>query len=56
MASFDQVLAHGEVLYCFEEEGRITENVNRFYALNKSTIGNQVPLPRIDEVWDQHRR
>ncbi len=24
-----------------------------YRALNKQTIRNQVPLPRIDEVWDQ---
>ncbi len=24
-----------------------------YRALNKQTIRNRVPLPRIDEVWDQ---
>ncbi len=35
-----------------EKDGSLRMCID-YRALNKQTIRNQVPLPRIDEVWDQ---
>ena len=36
-----------------EEEGRIFEDVHRLPELNKLTVKNRYPLPRIDDLFDQ---
>ncbi len=54
MASVDQVLVRGEVQsYSLKKKDGSLRMCIDYRALNKQTIRNQVPLPRIDEVWDQ---
>ena len=40
------------VLFTKKKDGQLRMCID-YRALNKQTIRNQVPLPRIDEVWDQ---
>lgn len=40
------------VLFTPKKDGSLRMCID-YRALNKQTIKNQVPLPRIDEVWDQ---
>ena len=40
------------VLFTPKKDGSLRMCID-YRALNKNTIKNQVPLPRIDEVWDQ---
>eukprot|EP00171_Calliarthron_tuberculosum_P000963 IDg963t1 len=40
------------VLFAKKKDGALRMCID-YRALNKQTIRNQVPLPRIDEVWDQ---
>ncbi len=54
MASFDQVLVRGEFQsYSLRKRTAPSAMCIDYRALNKQTIRNQVPLPHIDEVWDQ---
>ena len=59
----DELLEHGfirpcispwgsPVLFAKKKDGGLRMCID-YRALNKQTIKNQVPLPRIDKVWDQ---
>ncbi len=51
MFLFAQVLVHG-VVQSNKKYGSLRMYID-YRALNMKTIRNQVPVPRINEVWDQ---